>query len=407
MQVLDQRLLIESMAMDMAVLHSQSALLLRAVSGWRREAVNAAIEREHAQRHTEMWSKVNTWLQKPDGDSDRKDVLDGAMCTSKQPFAGARFTQTATQPLQASTRNQLRGVLSGIHSDEGDARDARLHDAGASDVLGLAQTFAEELEEMLDHPPRLDVHKLIDNSVQPHSQSEVPCTSHAPLKEQPADLVDTALKPPPRTSSLCDDSNFDLSSSIKTAQNIGTVPACEASPAGGSDDYLHICVGERASVQRSKQTSVGHVKSSGPQQGSIHRAIHEKLARFVNRPKSSRAVLTKAVEKLHKFSKQPAFAPAIADDSHAVDASSVEATPLKPTLKPGRHAKVVKVPKWAMPEQGNSSQQAAGGSTGATLGICAAHQALTEGYESAIGGQNDEDSDDEFAWIMHRQLPRF
>jgi hypothetical protein len=395
------------MAEDMAILHSQSALLRRAVSGWRKETANAVCERECAQRRTAMWSKVHTWLQQPDAESD--PIL--STCTSTQPDSSPCFTQAATQSMLDSSRQVPRGNLARIQSNERDGCGSEAGYATVSGVSGLTQTFVEELERILDLPPQLDVNNSIVDPVQSFSRYKEACPSP---RELPVDL---ALQAPSFHPSLRTSPSIDGGNPIEPCATImpencidGVLPPYEEhSSTVTTEDQLKICDMETsAQAEQSKRISSGRTKGStkscGTPQPRIHKAIHEKLAKFVSRPNYNRAALNKAVEKMHKFLKQPEFVHTTAEDSGAVDASSVEATPLRPTLRTGRHAKVINVPKWAIPgpEQSNSFAHVEDSSTG----ICGAHKALTEGFMAPLVHRDDADSDDEFAWIMHRQLPR-
>lgn len=397
MQVLDQRLVIESMAMDMAVLHSRSAILRRAVSGWHREAANAANAREQAERHTAMWSKVSTWLQQPEGVSDRQASQDGpARIGSKvKSPADTCVSNAIMQPWQPSTAEKPGGLVSGIQNEaEGIGHAGNI--SGESGALGLAQTFADELDKVLDNPPLLDVEKLIDNAARPRSNLGAACPSHYPFKEQSLLTVDTALQPTFLASSCHDSIALHVVSSARSGQHSSTVPTCIGEPTAGAKGNENVYSGEGKAQSKQQAGRGRHAKNSGTQQTRIHEAIHEKLARFVNKPQQGR----------HLCSKHPATVPAAENGSCTVDASSVEATPLKPTLKTGRHAKVANLPKKDMGEQSSSLDQAAVDSTSGTMGIVAAHQALTTGQEAAPRGDSEEDSDDDFAWIMHRHLPR-
>ena len=390
-QVLDQRLLIESMALDIAVLHARSALLHRAVSGWRREAANAATARDHAERHAAMWSKVSTWLKKPE---DGQDIPDGAACISSKgnSAAEARFSYGALPPSNAKERDSG----SGMQNEVGGVRHAA-HKATGNEVLGLAHTFANQLDKILDTPPRLDVQKLIEDAAQPHPHWEAACPAYAPFKGQISHTVETLLQPAFLSSSCSASNKPDLASTDRSGQHSGTLTSCLQESTAGVEDSQNVSVVEGRAESKQALGRGRRAVSSSSQQAGIHQAIHEKLAKFVKNPQSVK----------HQCVKQPGLALAVAHEECTVDASSVEATPLKPTLKTGRHAKVTNIPKWAIREHSTSSEQAAGDNDGASLGIVAAHQALTAGQEAGVGGESEEDSDDEFAWIMHRQLPRF
>lgn len=494
------------MAVDMAVLHSKSALLRRSFSKWRSEAQNSATERAHAERHQALWSKVHTWLAKPQPSPDTAPVeqagrehvdalLQSTSNSKLLQLPGAHFLQLASSWGASDSRRESGAILAQIHNDQRDDQRHAAPCATPSAVQGnggshdlhptsiRADTLAEELENILDEPPQFDVEKLIgyDQDREPSLTLRPPGAAFSRAEDAPPIHLDQiqlrapldwnlegadTLKPPvfaapaaPATS-ISSKTQFQLGkhdnkhleppdrsfrSSVPELR-----PPVQAGRAIEEEEHTGATTPEKAEhVSHSQEEAVpanememsseggiqgpkeNRGKSAGrgktpsgaqAQQPTIRRAIHEKLARFVCRPNPNRAVLTKAVEKLHRFSKQPDFG-ANSSDNHpgtAMEASSIEATPLKPTLKAGRHAKLPKAkgpPKQHMaaakkPLKSQPTSRSTAGIKPAAISsdskgmrIHNAHQALTEGREIGTENVDDEDSDDEFAWIMHR-LPR-
>jgi hypothetical protein len=442
-QALDQRLLLESMTYDMAVLHSQSALLLRAVSGWRRVARASAEEQARATRHTMMWSKINVWLHEAKASPGTCNVPDSAAASSPQAQAFTGLLSGAS--CQGTSRQAFSNVLVPF-ADGRQAGSSRIphlsmpvFEPGSctQSQAGLASPYADELDALLeDTGPQLDVARLM----QPVYPAQ-PSASNAATTVLDAAAITTTSLPEAAVhaqTAVCEATNTMRQDS---AQSPGSIQEFASSqPAEGQQHCASECSPELGSecdgctgmpavplVQSPNSTASGEQRTE--HSNNLHqrthaqcmrKSVHQKLAALASRPRS--AHMTPAAEKLHRAPQLRGHASGQAVRESVTDAASVDMTPLKPTIRVGWHAK--RRGGFAAPTARVASATAgrkpvrSSSTKGRNLAPCSEHRlaqtggnhgpaATADGEELETPGSGpDSDSDDEFAWIMHRQLPR-
>eukprot|EP00892_Ulva_mutabilis_P000435 jgi/Ulvmu1/10392/UM061_0076.1 len=280
LQALDQQLVFEAMMEDTAQRHADRGLLRRAACAWKAEAAVVAEERARSDRRTQMWGKINSWLD---------ELKDSGRGTNDG--AGAAVDQSRQGPQRGSTvgGQVVSPERHGVTADAWDAAEGLGIGFGAVRVDGgLTAALAAELDELLNEEelPQLEIDKVLEHVWQgggsrwPEDGEPMdaavgrgaPRRQHAAAQEGCVASEQAAVE----DRSLC---GSVATAGLELEQGRGAAAANAAGSADGSvSDSLMVAPASNASEL------CGAVEgSAGVRAGSGGKTIREKLAGFVMR----------------------------------------------------------------------------------------------------------------------------